>query len=201
MDSLIPTEQQIPVSDLRETDILLDKSGNQWRVFEPKQAEGTGFSTWTFWLGEPVLGIKQHLMSKPAGEKVTVLRQPDANAIQEKAVEAGEQHLPEPEVEPTPEQAEQAVAEVLGGQKLAETTPEQEAAATRAAVTGEPVALPTFASMTPLEARTHLYLLHGIYGHDVPTMAELTTLHDDAHEAWAKGTVIARYIAHTHGAA
>ena len=89
------------------------------------------------------------------------------------------------------------VAELLGGTVEAEVTAEDVDAAA-AATDDAPVSLPPFADMTPLEQRSHLYLLHGLYGSDVTGKAELIAIHDQAHAQHDAGTLQSRHVPHVH---
>jgi hypothetical protein len=89
-----------------------------------------------------------------------------------------------------------AVAEI-GGTVEAEVTAEEVDAAA-AATDDAPLTIIPFAEMTPLEQRSHLYLLHGVYGSDVVSKVELGQLHDQAHAATAAGTLNSRHVPHVH---
>lgn len=90
-----------------------------------------------------------------------------------------------------------AAVEEIGGTVEAEVTA-AEVDAAAAATDDAPVSLPPFADMTPLEQRSHLYLLHGLYGSDVTGKAELIATHDQAHTQHDAGTLQSRYVPHTH---
>lgn len=90
-----------------------------------------------------------------------------------------------------------AAVEEIGGTVEAEVTA-AEVDAAAAATDDAPLTIIPFADMTPLEARSHLYLLHGVYGHDLQSRAELAALHDQAHAATAAGTLNSRHVPHVH---
>ena len=94
------------------------------------------------------------------------------------------------------EEAVAAVEEIGGTVEAEVTAAEVDAAA--AATDDAPLTIIPFAYMTPLEARSHCYLLHGVYGHDLVSKVELAALHDQAHAATAAGTLNSRHVPHVH---
>ena len=70
--------------------------------------------------------------------------------------------------------------------------------AANAATEDSPVGLPAFADMTILEMRSHLYLLHGVYAHDLRSRAETMAMHDQAHVDQEAGRLQSAYVPHVH---
>ncbi len=181
--------EEITYAELRDGDVILDKSGNRWNVS----------NIWTdawgqvgFFLGTPT-APKIHSMEKPRGDKVTVVRPVSHEATMEK-VEA-ETTLPIPKTEASVE----AIAAATGATVVATETAEEADARTKATLTGVPVDLPLFHEMTPLEQHSHLYLLHGVYAYDVTDLAELASTHDNLHSLMSnERDVPGRVVAHTH---
>lgn len=123
---------------------------------------------------------------------------PDSYATTEQAAAEVESILAEAGVEAQDMvDAVMGVEKILGGTVEAEVTA-AEVDAAAAATDDAPLTIIPFADMTPLEQRSHLYLLHGVYGHDLVSKAELIALHDQAHAATAAGTLNSRHVPHTH---
>jgi hypothetical protein len=213
-------------ADLRESDLVIDKSGQAWPLGDLDRDE----IACTFWLLDPVTKIKMHNMASVLDAAVKVSRLPtqadeaaklEADFPKSSAPASGEGSEAEFPVsddpawiaavtglEPTSDEVaalaagadsfvsmEEAVAAVeeIGGTVEAEVTA-AEVDAAAAATEDAPVTLPPFADMTPLEQRSHLYLLHGVYGHDLVSKAELGALHDEAHLTPPQS----RYVPHSH---
>jgi hypothetical protein len=219
-------------ADLRPSDLVIDKAGKAWPIAQliHETEEETGF-----WLCDPVTQVKTYFIRKNAEDPVTVSRVPsqadEASKLEaefpETAFEMVERKSEETRVEVerikemaeavaavgwTEESIEAGVAtikEVLGGTVEAEVTA-AEVDAAAAATDDAPLTIIPFADMTPLEARSHLYLLHhdpqqshlfmmhGVYVHDIESRAELSALHDQAHAATAAGTLNSRHVPHVH---
>jgi hypothetical protein len=140
--------------------------------------------------------IPKHIgLVKSAHSEVRVSR-----AIsQVEEVEAREREVDEaqgeaPAEEPTVEETVAVVTEELGGEVVAEQTADEREVLDRAEVSNVPAELPRFSEFTDLEARSHLYLVHGVYAHDVKTKKALTALHDEHH-----GDDGAKFVPHVHG--
>jgi hypothetical protein len=192
-------------ADLRPTDLVIDKSGQAWPIdgllpLSPDPVKPVAF---TFWLLDPVTKVKAHLMQKPAGDPVKVSRLPT------QADEASKLEAEFPLVTPSDDyyvDAENPVAtmaeavaavEEIGGTVEAEVSAAEVDAA--AATTDDaPLTLPAFSTMTPLEARSHLYLLHGVMAHDVQSRDTLSTWHNELHSA--ENTVKSKTVPHVHAA-
>jgi hypothetical protein len=76
------------------------------------------------------------------------------------------------------------------------TAAEVDAAAS--ATDDAPITLPAFSTMTPLEARSHLYLLHGTYSHDMQSRDTLSKWHSELHSP--ENTVKSKTVPHVHAA-
>lgn len=90
---------------------------------------------------------------------------------------------------------ERLVADKLGGVVLAEESKAHEAARVAATVTGEAMTLPEFEEFTILEARSHLFLLHGVFAEDVKSGADLIDMHAELHATAEKP---GRWVRHEH---
>lgn len=164
----------VTYGDLRDGDTILDRSGNEWQTFNVEHAFGRRT---TLWLGTN--GIRQHLIEKDADAEVTVLRvESHAEELARLEYEVDEHGKRVPAGEPL---TIEETVEALDAEVVAEETAQESDARREAEATGEPVTLPTFAEMTDLEKRSHLYLLHGVYAADVKFRERLVELHDEAH--------------------
>lgn len=179
--------------DLKHGEVIRDKSGNSWVVHKPTTADGST----TFSLADPdTATIPKHVgLVKPADAEVRVSRAPSqVEEVEAREREVDEATGTEPEVVPTPEESVAAVTEELGGEVVAEQTATEREALDAAEVGNVPAELPRFSEFSDLEARSHLYLVHGIYAHDVKTKKAMTALHDEHHaDAGAK------FVPHVHG--
>lgn len=185
--SRITVPTQVQYYDLVDGDTLVDKSGNDWRVVEVERVDSD--QGVAFWLADTTTGVKAHRMNKPSGEFVTVRRHPS----RAEEVEAREAEVDAAEAVVGPDIAEElrqagadpvaTVEEILHGTTLATETADHEAARERADTTGEPMSLPPFEEMTDPEMRSHLYLVHGVYAHDLKTIKSLVKLHAEAHSS------------------
>lgn len=170
-----PTE--ITYGELTEGEVIRDRNGNDWRALGVESGDEV-----TFWLAEIVGNVRKHRLTKPATDAVTVMRSPEraeAIADAEKAIDEGPAGPPEKEA--TPEEAVATVEEVLDGEVIAEETADHEEARDLARAGGDPMSLPPFEEFTDPEMRSHLYLVHGVYAHDVKTRKALVKMHDDLH--------------------
>lgn len=206
-------------ADLRPTDLVIDKSGQAWPIKEMVQA---GDKVW-FWLCDPVSKMKMHFMGKEPADPVKASRLPtQADEVSKleadfpvvadtiwcsycaaaHSVDDCPQHQGRTDEEEGARsgwaEAVAAVEEIGGTVEAEVTAAEVDAAA--AATDDAPVSLPPFADMTPLEQRSHLYLLHGLYGSDVTGRAELIAIHDQAHTQHDAGTLNSRHVPHVHTA-
>lgn len=181
-----PIPVETTYADLREGEVIVDKSGNHWTAVGV--AKGVAGANVAFALAAD--GVKQHYLSKPYNGPVTVLRAPsrdDDIARREAEIDAcqvAEGHIHDNvtgEVV-TEADAERRFAETLGGEVLAEESAEVEAQREAAeADSSKPMALPPFSEFTDLEKRSHLFLVHGVYAHDVKSRKRLDELHDEDH--------------------
>ena len=197
-------------ADLRPSDLVIDKSGQAWPIqiiaVNPPEIGRTA----SFWLKDPVTKVSLHLMTKDTHDAVKVSRLPtqadeaskleaeflEASAARSDVVVAEALAASTADSFPTMADAVAAVEEIGGTVEAEVTAAEVDAAA--AATDDAPLTIIPFADMTPLEARSHLYLLHGVYGHDLQSKAELAALHDQAHAATAAGTLNSRHVPHVH---
>jgi hypothetical protein len=190
-------------ADLRPSDLVIDKSGQAWPIADLAESDASPSNT--FWLLDPVTKVKMHFMSKNIFDPVKVSRlhtQADEAAKLEAEFPAATNFSEMPDEvfnevahDMTGVELHEAVAAVeeIGGTVEAEVTA-QDVDAAAAATEDSPLTLPPFADMTPLEQRSHLYLLHGVYGHDLVSKAELGALHDEAHATPPQS----RFVPHSH---
>ena len=187
-------------ADLRPTDLVIDKSGQAWPLDDLATNGDVEVFGVTFWLCDPVTNVKMHHLTKPGSDSVKVSRLP-TQADEAAKLEADFNTAAELSKAGV-EEADMATAvagveALLGGTVEAEVTAEEVDAAA-AATDDAPVSLPPFADMTPLEQRSHLYLLHGLFGSDVTGKAELAAIHDQAHAQHDAGTLKNRHVPHVH---
>jgi hypothetical protein len=199
-------------ADLRPTDLVIDKSGQAWPIADISVTGDTAamVAVVDFWLCDPVTNIRMHAMSRDGDADVKVSRLP-TQADEASKLEADFPGYGTGKVGDAPPypkaldidanyvditEAVAAVEEIGGTVEAEVTAAEVDAAA--AATDDAPVSLPPFADMTPLEQRSHLYLLHGLYGSDVTGKAELIAIHDQAHAQHDAGTLNSRHIPHVH---
>lgn len=180
-------------ADLRPTDLVIDKSGKAWPIaelFHDTQISG-------FWLSDPLTKVRMHHVTKFKTDTVTVSRVPDE---------------PAPAYSDMPDEVFNEVAHDLTGAELHEavaaveeiggevevTYTEKEADAAKAATDDSPVRLPAFEDMTILEMRSHLYLLHGVYAHDMKSRVDTIAMHVQAHADHEAGRLASRHVPHVH---
>lgn len=177
--------RDVTYADLRDGDIVEDKSGKRWLATGVVVSANVAFK-----LG-PIGGIPVHTLTKPLTDPVRVVR--DEWVDDRPAPDFATDPVPDPE-------AAEVVGVVQGAMPAAEVVAHEskpeELARTEAAAPGRPVPLPLFTDMTDLEQKSHLFLLHGAFAEDVEDRAKRATMHDDLH---AKGHV--RMVAHAHDAA
>jgi hypothetical protein len=189
-------------ADLRPSDLVIDKTGQAWPL-DPTDIAGDAERV-GFWLCDPASKVRMHYLTKPLADAVKVSRLPtqsdeaaklEADFPKSSTLDGGEGSDVENVYANAFMTLEEAVAAVeeIGGTVEAEVTAEDVDAAA-AATEDSPLTLPAFATMTPLEQRSHLYLLHGVYGHDLVSKAELGALHDEAHATPPQS----RYVPHSH---
>lgn len=165
---------QIPAGELTDTDTLIDKSGKAWHVAHV--VHGPGNASVSFELKDPASGLVKHKMTRPHDHPVTVLRHDTSEPV-------------------TPDRGIENVKAILSAEVVTEVTTEQQAEADRATET-EPAVIPQFDSLTDLEQRSHLYLLHGIWADDLKPRATVAGLHAELHAGTAK--VESKYVPHRH---
>lgn len=168
------TRSEVTYADLHDGDTIVDKNGNEWKVDDLT----VGRDDVAFWLLDK--GIRMHRLSKSLDAPVTVLREPTrAEDIEQREAEVDAAEAPTSEPVTIAEAV--AAAEALGARIVAEETADHEAARNLARASGEPMSLPPFDKMTDPEKRSHIFLLHGVYAHDVKTAKALGKMHDDLH--------------------
>ena len=178
-------------ADLRPDDLVVDKTGKAWPIAAPEESNNYV----TFFLCDPVSKVPTHPMRKLAIDPVTVSRVPShADKAQQLEAEWPSQ-IDAVDVELA--EAVANVATIVEPEPLVEyTATEYDAANT--ATDEQPVSLPAFDSMTPLEQRSHLYLLHGVFSFDLKSREELADMHSGAHLSHDAGSLKSRYIPHVH---
>lgn len=192
---------EITYADLREGDTIVDRSGNLWLAVEVDRAMSDSTS---FWLADAVTKVKMHHLTRPAHDLVTVSRTADhagrVAALEAEVDEAqantgqrcrgclGGASAHTCETDPV-----EVVEEVLGGEVIAEESAAHADAREAAEATGEAMGLPPFEEFTDPEMRSHLYLVHGTYAHDVKTKKALVALHVESH-------TIGQHTPHNHNA-
>lgn len=165
--------------DLVDGDTIRDRNGIDWLALDVEVTDSD--QSVTFWLADTVTKVRAHRLSKPSGDIVTVMRQQsrvEEVETREAEVDAAEAKTAAPATEA---EAEAAVEEALDGEVLATETADHERAREAAEATGEPMSLPPFAEFTDPEMRSHIFLVHGVYAHDLKTRKALVKLHDDLH--------------------
>jgi hypothetical protein len=181
-------------ADLRPDDLVVDKAGNAWPIAAPDESSNYV----TFFLCDPVTKVPMHPMRKLAIDPVTVSR------ILSHAYEAAKLEAEFPGTDPDTfvniVEALEAVETIADPEPMVEySATEFDAANT--ATDDSPVRLPAFDTLTPLEARSHLYLLHGIFAADLKGRDELAGMHAEAHRQHADGSLKSAYVPHVHEAA
>jgi hypothetical protein len=68
----------------------------------------------------------------------------------------------------------------------------------RKATDDDPVEVALFESMTDLEQRSHLFVLHGLFADDLDGRVERQAMHVDAHREQAKGKLYSLHRPHVH---
>lgn len=181
--------QEITVMDLRDGDTLVDKNEGHWLV----QGYTAGETGAGFWLADPNTKIKMHLISKTHDEKVRVIRVPNhkdrLDALTAEFDDAGAGAICGVDEPLTVDE----VAKSLGAEIVVEVTAAEVDEAT-AATPAAPVISVPFQEMTPLEMRSHLYLLHTFHATDMTSVADLVKAHDEIHA----GKVKAKTLPHVH---
>lgn len=167
--------------DLRDGDLLQDRNGRRWQVSKVVQ----DVTTVRFTIRD---GTSTFPLEKRLGDEATILREWD---VEDAPLVHG------PRLGGHSEPAVQTVEKVLGGTVVAEVSDAEQAAADGATI-DRPASVPSYESMTDLERRTHLYLLHGIWGDDKDSRANLSRWHEEAHEKQPKGEINAKYRPHVH---
>lgn len=181
--------RDVTYADLRDGDIVEDKSGKRWLASGPGEGIHAPEGSIAFMLG-PIGGVPLHLLTKPLTDPVRVVR--DEWVDDRPAPDFATDPVPDPEAA----EAVAVVTDAMPAEVVAHESKPEESARTEAAASGRPVPLPLFTDMTDLEQKSHLFLLHGAFAEDVEDRAKRATMHDDLH---AKGHV--RMVAHAHDAA
>lgn len=99
---------------------------------------------------------------------------------------------------PAHEAARLAVEAGMPGAVVEVDVTAAEVDAARVATDDEPVEVPLFESMTDLEQRSHLYVLHGIFAQDVEDRIERMKLHVACHRDQAANKIRGRHTPHVH---
>lgn len=172
-------------ADLRPTDLVVDKSGKAWPISDLDFTR----EEVVFWILDPVSKVRRYFLGKPTAHSVTVSRVQfeDPVAMVERKNEETRVEL----------ERLQEVAKEIGGE-VEITYTEREADAAKAATDDQPVRLPAFEDMTILEMRSHLYLLHGVYAHDMKSRVDTIRMHADAHFQNIEGKLASRHVPHVH---
>lgn len=214
-------------ADLRPDDLVVDKTGKAWPIadLDTSSPHSDQFGV-TFMLCDPVTKVGMHFVRKDRTDIVTVSRIPshadeaaklaaDFDVNRNMYVGAVTDRTPDDDMTDAidfgdieMEEALANVATIVEPEPLVEyTATEYDAANT--ATDEQPVRLPAFESMTPLEQRSHLYLvhgpeqqhlfkMHGIYPWDLKSRDELISVHNDAHRLRDEGTLKSAYVPHVH---
>ena len=199
-------------ADLRPTDLVIDKTGRAWPIAD---LEVTGDRTVDFWLCDPVTKIRMHSISRDGSVDVTVSRAA-THADEAEGLEAdfprstapsgadgttapmSSQTIPDGIGGDGATESEAiAAVEAIGGEVEAVVTAEEVDTAA-AATEDKPVRLPSFDVMDILEMRSHLYLLHGVYAHDMRSRLDTIAMHEQAHVDHDAGRLKSRYVPHVH---
>jgi hypothetical protein len=218
----------ITYADLRDDDILIDKSGGRWHV-SGVIGEPILSASVAFWLGDARTKVRAHHMTKPAGDPCTVDR---AETLRD-TVEKLEAQWPKPDPlliradgGPPTESAssvttsaakdaatvgpstilagaehDAAVAAVEQGMPGATVDTDSTAAEVDAAAKAtddDPVVLPLFETMTPLEQRSHLFVLHGVFADDLDDAKTLSEMHFNVTRDRAQLKLRSLYKPHEH---
>lgn len=199
-----PKRHEITYAELVERDRILDKNENEWLALDVTHDGHAGTVTAVaFWLADAT-GVRLHHLSKPVGDAVSVLRQATRDEALDEAeadIDAGPamqadlwgDGAEEPVWRDDDEEPVSVVADIMGGEVIASETADHEAARNLARAGGEPLHLPPFSEFTDPEQRSHIFLVHGVYAHDVKTRKALATMHDDLHTHEA-----GKHTAHDH---
>jgi hypothetical protein len=152
-------EVRTTFGDLHDGETIIDKNGHDWKI------SGFGISLTrsdgTYAFGTLTGGGGVTRFRQPVSQPVTVLRDDPVQVVEQK----------------------------LDATVIAENTPAEIAEADQAQLTGMPVHVPDFGKLTPLEKRSHLYLLHGVYAEDVQTEKQISDWHRDLHAGKVKSEV------------
>lgn len=187
-------------ADLRPSDLVVDKSGQAWPIKD--LIDGSkGVNTMRFWLCDPTTGVRMYDKVMVATDSVKVSRLPtqadEASKLEAEVSDAETlAAVAKSDDFVTLEEAVAAVEDIGGTVEAEVTAAEVDAAA--AATDDSPLTLPPFDTMTPLEQRSHLYLLHGVYGSDVTGKAELSAIHGQAQAEHDAGILQSRHVPHVH---
>jgi hypothetical protein len=227
----------ITYAELRDDDILIDKSGGRWHV--------SGVEAWhpekieiSFWLGDARTKVRAHHMTKPAGDPCTVDRAEtlrdtvekleaqwpkdpsqtpvadgppiasDSSASEKSATPRTETGAAEAEpwawLKETDEQQHEAavvaVEQEMPGAKIDTDSTAAEVDAAAKSTDDDPVVLPLFETMTPLEQRSHLFVLHGVFADDLDDAKTLCDLHFNVTRDRAQLKLRSVYKPHEHSA-
>lgn len=185
-------EKQVTYADVVTGDVIIDKSGGRWYA-TPRDAIGA--DAVELWLGTEKTPA-QHLIVKRPDAVVTVDRpESQAEEVTRREAEVDEAQGAPAEEPLTTEETAEALG---GGAVVAEETAAHADARKQATVSGEPFGLPPFSKLTDPEMRSHIYLVHGTYAHDLTTRKSLEKLHDELHADGAEAP--GRHAAHHHEA-
>lgn len=223
----------ITYADLRDDDVLIDKSGGRWHVSGVDHTGRSDGDVTDFWLGDARTKVRVHHMTKPAGDPCTV----DRVATLADTVAELEKGWPKPDPsmpltaqedatwstttsgtstdvhglkgamsstgDATSSEHDAAVAAVEQGMPGARVEADSTAAEVDAAARAtddDPVILPLFESMTPLEQRSHLFVLHGVFADDLDDAKTLAETHFAATRDRAQPKLRSLYKPHEHSA-
>jgi hypothetical protein len=118
---------------------------------------------------------------------------PDVKAAAAELVAAG--------VDPGHAAGVAAVTVGLAGAQVDADVTAAEVDAARQATDDDPVVLPLFETMTDLEQRSHMYVLHGVFTDDVEDRRERSAMHAAAHRDRAQNKLKGRHTPHVHSEA
>ena len=179
-------------ADLRPTDLVIDKTGKAWPIADLEVTGDQTLPSMAFRLVEA--GVGMYHMTRPFADSVTVSRIP-THADEAERLEAD---FPRSTGTGDATEAEAVAAvEAIGGEVEAVVTAEAVDAAA-AATDDQPIRLPPFDTMDILQMRSHLYLLHGVYAHDMRSRLDTIAMHEQAHADHDAGRLKSRYVPHVH---
>jgi hypothetical protein len=182
--------QETTVETLQAGEITIDKTGTSWTV-ERVSTVAAEPDEVTF----VIAGIKyeksegkRFTLTKPFGSPITVVREKSTGISEATPDDVTETAT-------VVEENEAAVAALKGaGAEILVQATVADADAVAAIAEGESVVLPPFASLTDLEQRTHVFVMHGSVAYDIMERVALTKLHERLHAAPPK----AKAKPHTH---